>query len=77
MDVRDFATRLAAHFDGAETASITADTRFHELKGWDSITAIMVINMVEEEYGVMIGGDELRGCTTVDDLYRLVVGKAK
>lgn len=39
---------------------------------WDSLAALGVIVMCDTEYGVMITGDDLKACRTVEDIYAKV-----
>jgi acyl carrier protein len=54
---------------------IQADTEFKKLKSWDSMTALLVITMIDDEYGVGVNGDDLRKVDTVEELYYLVISK--
>lgn len=56
---------------------ITPDSTIRELERWDSIAALMVLNMVQDNYGVTLSGDDFASVTTVADLERLVAGRTK
>ncbi|NJC26126.1 acyl carrier protein [Neolewinella antarctica] len=51
---------------------IDAATKFKELEDWDSLVALSVIAMADEEYRVKISGDDIRSVTTVRELHDLV-----
>jgi acyl carrier protein len=57
------------------TFDVNEDTQFKNLKSWDSMTALMVISMIDDTYGIGINGDDLRSCDTIKDLYDLVFSK--
>ena len=50
----------------------TPETCFHELEEYSSLTALGIIAMIDEEYGVQLRGDDIRGAQTIGALYDLV-----
>lgn len=54
---------------------LTPATRFREVEGWTSLTALMVISAVDEEYGVVLPPDEMRKTNTIQELFDLVQSK--
>jgi acyl carrier protein len=51
-----------------EDDSVTADTEFRKLTQWDSLAFLSVIAMIDEEYDVVIEGNEFKKLITVSDL---------
>lgn len=51
--------------------SIKKDTAFKNLEEWNSMTALMLIAMFDEQYDVKINGDSINNATTLEDLYNL------
>ncbi len=58
--------------DFQEQVEITAETVLNQLPEWDSLAALGVIVMFDVEFGKTITGDNLKACTTVADLYKLL-----
>ena len=75
MELKDFIENFAEQFDDTDASEIQADTEFHELDEWGSLTGMGVIAMVKTTYGKTITGKEIRECVTVEDLFNLVVSK--
>lgn len=75
MELKEFIENFAEQFDDTESTEILADTEFHELDEWGSLTGMGVIAMVKTTYGKTITGKEIRECVTVEDLFNLVVSK--
>ena len=75
MELKEFIENFAEQFDDTESSEIQADTEFHELDEWGSLTGMGVIAMVKTTYGKTITGKEIRECVTVDDLFNLVASK--
>jgi acyl carrier protein len=56
---------------------VAPDAEIRQLEKWDSVAALSVLAMVEEQYGVELSGDDFANVTTVADLQKLVDGRAK
>ena len=75
MELKDFIENFAEQFDDTDASEIQANTEFHELDEWGSLTGMGVIAMVKTTYGKTITGKEIRECVTVEDLFNLVASK--
>ena len=72
MEIERFIDNFTELFDETDPATITATTRFKDLKEWSSLVALSVIAMIDEEYDVEFRGDDIRGSNTVQDLFNIV-----
>jgi len=72
MELKDFIENFADQFDDTDASEIMAETEFKELDEWSSLIALSVIAMVDEEYDVVIKGDDIRNSKTVEDLFNIV-----
>ena len=75
MELKEFIENFAEQFDDTDASEIQADTEFHELDEWGSLTGMGVIAMVKTTYGKTITGKEIRECVTVEDLFNLAASK--
>ena len=75
MDIYEFTKQLAEQFDDTDPSEIKPDTKFQELEDWSSLTAMGIIAFVKTIYGKEITGLEIRSCSTVADLFRIVSNK--
>ena len=75
MELNEFIANFADQFDETDASEIQADTEFHEIDEWGSLTGMGVIAMVKNVYGKTITGKEIRECVTVEDLINLVESK--
>jgi acyl carrier protein len=55
-----------------DAAELSADTVFKDLANWDSLAALSVIAMIDEHYGVSVGGADLEKARSLQDLSDLV-----
>lgn len=75
MELNDFVANFADQFDDTDPSEITAETKFHDLEEWSSLTGMGVIALAKTEYGKTITGAELRACITVEDVFNLIASK--
>ena len=75
MELLNYIADFADQFEETDPREIKAETVFHDLDDWDSLTALAVLNMTEKRYGKRITFDEMKRCITVEDLFNLVVSK--
>ena len=76
MELKDFVANFAEQFEDTDVNDIQATTVFKELDEWSSLLALSVIAMVDEEYDVVIKGDDIRNSKTVEDLFNIVKSRA-
>jgi acyl carrier protein len=75
MDIQQFIELFAEQFDEIDITLLKPETRFRELEEWSSLVALLVITMVDEEYGVVLPPDEMRQTQTIQELFNLVQSK--
>ncbi|MCL1959607.1 MAG: phosphopantetheine-binding protein [Spirochaetes bacterium] len=74
MDLQDFIGKFAEQFDETDMSEFKADTEFRKLAEWTSMTALSIIAMINDEYDIIIKGDDIRKSTTIEDLFNIVKG---
>ena len=75
MKLKDFIKNFADQFEDTEASEIRADTVFKDLDEWSSILALSIISMIDEEYDVVLKGDDIRTSNTVEDLFNVILSK--
>ena len=75
MEIKDFIQNFADQFDDTDASVFTPQTVFHELDEWSSLVGLSIIAMIDDEYDVIVKGDELRASVTVEDVFNLVKSK--
>jgi len=45
-----------------------------DLDDWDSLAALSLISMVDDEYGIIIGSKDLEKMVTVGDVFNFIKG---
>jgi len=77
MNIQDFIENFAAQFDETDESLFAADTLFKQLDEWSSLTALSIIAMVDDEYDVIIKGNDIIKSETIQDLFDIVQAKQK
>lgn len=75
MDINTFVDQVAEQFDDLGGAVVAAGSKFRDIPSWSSITALSIIAMVDEEYGVQLTGDDMRSSQTIEDVFNKVAAK--
>jgi len=69
MQISMFVEQVASLFEDTDPSLIKEDTVFRDLEEWDSLIALSLIAMADEEYGIKLTGDDIRTSNTVQDLF--------
>ena len=75
MEINTFLQNFASILDDTDEALITNETIFRDLEEWDSLTALSLIAMVDEEYSLKLTGDDIRSSTTLLDIFNVLKSK--
>lgn len=75
MEIKTFIKNFANQFDEIDENTLTPNTVFHDLDEYSSIVALSIIAMIDEEYGVAIGAEDMRESVTIEDLFNIVQSK--
>ena len=76
MDLKDFIEKFAEQFEETEISSFSANTSFKELEEWSSLMSLAIIDMVDEEYGVRVKGDDIKDANTIEDLFKIALSRS-
>ena len=76
MDLKSFIDQFAEQFEDTERSEFNTNTEFRQLDEWSSLTGLLIIGMVLDVYNINLTADELRKCTTIEDVYNTVKTKA-
>lgn len=75
MELKVFIDAFAAEFDETPAEVFAPATVYKELEEWNSLTALSIISMVDDECGKTITGADLRSCSTIEELFNLIESK--
>ena len=72
MTVAELILKIEGEFPDMETGKLQPDSVFREVMNWNSINALILIALVDTEYDVILTADDLRGSTTINDIFNLI-----
>jgi acyl carrier protein len=75
MEISAFLQHFADMLDDTDAALISAETIFRNLEEWDSLTALSLIAMADEEYSVKLTGDDIKTAITLKDIFEKIQNK--
>lgn len=75
MELQEFVKNFASQFEDTDIALFSPSTSFRDLDEWSSIVGLSIILMVDEEYGITIGADEMKKAQTIEELFNIVKSK--
>jgi acyl carrier protein len=73
MELQKFIELFAEQFEDTDIEEFNSGTVFKNLEEWDSLTSLSVIAMIDEEMDKRITGDHINQCSTIEDLYNIVM----
>ncbi len=76
MQINEFIEKFAEIFDDTDAATLSPETKFHELDEWSSLTSLGVIALADEEFDIELSGAEMRKVGTIQELFDLINSKA-
>ena len=76
MEINTFLRNFADILDDTDAALITQETVFRDLDEWNSLTALSLIAMADEEYDVKLTGDEIKSSNSLNDIFEIIKNKA-
>ena len=72
MELLEFIEKFAEQFEDTDSTEIKSTTEFKKLDEWSSLTALSIIALADEEYGVASKGDDVKNSRTVEDLFNII-----
>lgn len=67
--MKEFIEKFAEAIEVEDVDALTAETKFHDLDEWSSLSVMLTIAFFDQEYDKQIGEKEIRESETIQDLY--------
>jgi acyl carrier protein len=77
MKIEDFIRKIEDVMDDIPHGSIQQGVHYKDIENWSSMHALMLMAMVDNEYDVLLSGEDMVQCLTVDDLFEVIKSKKK
>lgn len=69
ITIKKFIHQITEQFEIPPANTITPDIEFQDIDGWDSMTALSIMAMIDEEYNIQIKGEDLESPRTINHLF--------
>ncbi len=73
--IKGFIADIEDAIEEIDKGVLKPDTHFRTLESWSSMHALIILAMIDTNYGVMLTGEEMRKCNTVSDLFDTIQSK--
>ena len=71
MDIKEFIEKLAEQIEVENVETLKPETEFRSLDEWSSLSVMILIAFYDDEFDKQIGETAIKGCKTIEDLYKL------
>lgn len=71
MDIESFIKNFAEAIEVEDVKALTPETEFHDLDEWTSLSVIIVIAFLDEQFDKQVNEVAIRKADTIQDLYDL------
>jgi acyl carrier protein len=76
MEINKFIEDFLSQLENVNSSNpITGETCFRDIHVFDSMDALVIIMMVEDEYGIKITGQDIKNSKTFNDLFEIIKNK--
>jgi acyl carrier protein len=67
-----FLKNFAEILDEEPNLNLNLNSKFRDLDEWDSLTALSLIAMLDDEYKITLTGDQINNLETLGDIFKLL-----
>jgi acyl carrier protein len=75
MELEDFINKFAECFNQTGASAFKPETEFRKLDEWGSMMALIVIAMIDADFGKTITSEDLKNAGTIASLFEIVKNK--
>ena len=75
MELEEFFELFCEELEDTDLSVVNTLTDFKNIDTWDSLTALSIISMIDEEFEILLTGIDMLNSTSIEDLYTLVESK--
>ena len=61
-------------FEDIDTSNFNLETEFKNNDEWDSMTALSLITVIDQEFGISISGEKIKELNSIKDLVTFLNG---
>lgn len=77
MKIKEFINDFVEAIEDESSIPLSSETNFREVDSWDSLAALSVMAMIDDNYKVNLSAEEMKSAKTLGELYTLIESKKK
>lgn len=75
MDISNLIKRIESEYDELKPGLLNENSNFKDIIYWNSMNALILIILIESEYGVIFSDNDLKSISTIKELAELIAQK--
>ena len=73
MELDIFLSEFCSILEETDLSIVNKNTNFRNLSEWNSLLALSLIAMIDENYNLRINGDDFSKVNTIEELYNTLI----
>jgi acyl carrier protein len=75
MKINEFLENMKEVLEDTDEQLIKGNAIFRDFDEWDSMTALSLIAMADQEYSVKLTGDDIKSSNTLEEIFNILKNK--
>lgn len=75
MKINEFLENMKEVLEDTDAQLINVNAIFRDFDEWDSMTALSLIAMADQEYSAKLTGDDIKNSNTLEDIFNILKNK--
>jgi acyl carrier protein len=73
MNIHDLINDIETEFEEIENGTLVPKSSIRDIEGWSSMHALILIALIDNNYDILLTGEELKNALTIQDLYDIIL----
>ena len=73
MDIKNFIEKFAEVIEVEDVKALTPETQFRDLDEWSSLSVILTIAFMDEEFDKQVSNTDIKLAQTIQDLFDMIM----
>ena len=73
MNIHELINYIETEFEEIENGTLIPESSIRDIEGWSSMHALILIALIDNNYDILLTGEELKNALTIQDLYDVIL----
>ena len=73
MNIHDLINDIETEFEEIVNGTLVPKSSIRDIDGWSSMHALILIALIDNNYDILLTGEELKNALTIQDLYDVIL----